>query len=100
MKAPAGPAARAAGGGTAGGPVTIDLDVTDVEVCGRKKRGVAYNHQGQRVGRPHVAAWAEMFIDDAIQSGDTELAEFFGKTQADSRKGDELAKGLPRARLG
>ena len=30
------------------GPVTIDLDATDVEVYGRKKRGVAYNHQGQR----------------------------------------------------
>jgi hypothetical protein len=43
----------------AGGPVTIDLDATDVEVYGRKKRGVAYNHQGQRVGRPHVAIWAE-----------------------------------------
>jgi len=42
-----------------GGPVTIDLDATDVEVYGRKKRGVAYNHQGQRAGRPHVAAWAE-----------------------------------------
>jgi hypothetical protein len=39
--------------------VTIDLDTTDVEVYGRKKRGVAYNHQGQRVGRPHVATWAE-----------------------------------------
>jgi hypothetical protein len=39
--------------------VTIDLDTTDVEVYGRKKRGVAYNHQGQRVGRPHVASWAE-----------------------------------------
>ncbi len=37
----------------AGGPVTIDLDTTDVEVYGRKKRGVAYNHQGQRVGGPH-----------------------------------------------
>ena len=42
------PAARAAA--LAGGPVTIDLDTTDVEVYGRKKRGVAYNHQGQRVG--------------------------------------------------
>ena len=42
----------------AAGPVTIDLDTTDVEVYGRKKRGVAYNHRGQRVGRPHVAAWA------------------------------------------
>jgi hypothetical protein len=40
--------------------VTIDLDTTDVEVFGSKKRGVAYNHQGQRVGRPHVATWAEM----------------------------------------
>jgi hypothetical protein len=39
--------------------VTIDLDTTDVEVYGRLKRGVAFNHQGQRVGRPHVATWAE-----------------------------------------
>lgn len=39
--------------------VTIDLDATDVEVYGRHKRGVAYNHQGQRVGRPHVATWAD-----------------------------------------
>src|SRR6187431_629450 len=39
--------------------VTIDLDTTDVEVYGRKKRGVAFNHQGQRVGRPHVATWAD-----------------------------------------
>ncbi len=54
------PAARAAA--MAEGPVTIDLDTTDVEVYGRKKRGVAYNHQGQRVGRPHVAAWAETEI--------------------------------------
>ena len=39
--------------------VTIDLDTTDIEVCGRLKKGVAFNHQGQRVGRPHVASWAE-----------------------------------------
>ena len=39
--------------------MTIDLDTTDVEVYGRRKRGVALNHQGQRVGRPHVATWAE-----------------------------------------
>jgi hypothetical protein len=39
--------------------VTIDLDTTDVEVYGPKKRGVAYNYQGQRCGRPHVATWAE-----------------------------------------
>src|SRR6266496_4174999 len=52
-----------------GGPVTIDLDTTDVEVYGRKKRGVAYNHQGQRVGRPHVAAWAETEIVLAADLG-------------------------------
>src|SRR5918997_4194589 len=39
--------------------VTIDLDTTDVEVYGRKKRGVAYNYLGRRRGRPHVATWAQ-----------------------------------------
>src|SRR5260370_728188 len=53
-----------------GGPVTIDLDATDVEVYDRKKRGVAYNHQGQRVGRPHVATWAEAEIVLAADLGD------------------------------
>ena len=38
---------------------TIDLDTTEVEVYGRKKRGVAVNYQGQRCGRPHVACWAQ-----------------------------------------
>jgi hypothetical protein len=42
--------------------VTIDLDTTDVEVYGRNKRGVAYNYQGQRCGRPHVASWAELEV--------------------------------------
>jgi len=62
------PAARAAA--LTEGPVTIDLDTTDVEVYGRKKRGVAYNYQGQRVGRPHVAAWAETEITLAADLGD------------------------------
>lgn len=39
---------------------TIDIDATDVEVYGRKKRGVAYNYAGQRCGRPDVASWAEV----------------------------------------
>ena len=65
-----GAAARARAAALAGGPVTIDLDTTDVEVYGRKKRGVAYNHQGQRVGRPHVAAWAETEIVLAADLGD------------------------------
>jgi Transposase DDE domain group 1 len=62
------PAERAAA--LADGPVTIDMDTTDVEVYGSKKRGVAYNHQGQRVGRPHVAAWAETEIVLAADLGD------------------------------
>jgi hypothetical protein len=51
------------------GPVTIDLDATDVEACGGKKRGVACNHQGQGVGRPHVAAWAETEVVLAADLG-------------------------------
>jgi Transposase DDE domain group 1 len=62
------PAGRAAA--LAEGPVTIDMDTTDVEVYGSKKRGVAWNHQGQRVGRPHVAAWAEAEIVLAADLGD------------------------------
>jgi hypothetical protein len=62
------PAERAAA--LAEGPVTIDLDTTDVEVYGSKKRGVAWNHQGQRVGRPHVATWAETEIALAADLGD------------------------------
>jgi hypothetical protein len=52
--------------------VTIDLDTTDVEVYGRRKRGVAYNYQGQRCGRPHVASWAELEVTLAadLLSGD------------------------------
>jgi hypothetical protein len=42
----------------------------------------------------------ETYIHDAVQSGDDELAEFFRKAQADSRKGAELSKGLLRSRLG
>src|SRR5450755_1852844 len=61
------PAPRAAA--LTGGPVTIDLDATDVEVYGSKKRGVAYNHQGQRVGRPHVASWAETEVVLAADLG-------------------------------
>ncbi len=44
------PAPRAAA--LTDGPVTIDLDATDVEVYGAKKRGVAYNYQGPAHGAP------------------------------------------------
>ena len=50
--------------------VTIDMDTTDVEVYGRDKQGVAFNHQGQRVGRPHVATWADTAVVLAADLGD------------------------------
>lgn len=42
----------------------------------------------------------ETYIADAEREGDTELAEFFRKAQADSRKGAELGKKLLASRLG
>jgi hypothetical protein len=41
----------------------------------------------------------EIYIKDAERDGDDELAEFFRKAQADSRKGAELGKQLLRGRL-
>ena len=41
----------------------------------------------------------EEYIDDAERAGDKELAEFFRKAQADSRKGAEQAKAMLRSKL-
>lgn len=38
---------------------TLDVDPTDIEVYGTKKRGMAYNYLGQRSGRPIPVTWAE-----------------------------------------
>jgi hypothetical protein len=42
----------------------------------------------------------ETYIQDAERDGDTELADFFRRAQAESRKGAEQGKRLLRARLG
>jgi hypothetical protein len=42
----------------------------------------------------------ETYIQDAERAGDTELAMFFRKAQAESRKGAEQGKQLLRKRLG
>lgn len=42
----------------------------------------------------------ETYIQDAERDGDQELAEFFRKAQAESRKGGEQGKKLLGARLG
>jgi hypothetical protein len=41
----------------------------------------------------------ETYIQDASQQGDPELAEFFKKAQADSRKGADLGKQMLRSRI-
>jgi len=41
----------------------------------------------------------ETYIRDADRDGDTELAEFFRRAQAESRKGGEQGKDLLRKRL-
>ena len=41
----------------------------------------------------------ETYIQDADRDGDSDLAEFFRKAQADSRKGAEQGKDLLRQRL-
>ena len=42
----------------------------------------------------------ETYIQDAEQAGDSELADFFRKAQAESRKGGEQGKEMLKARLG
>ena len=41
----------------------------------------------------------EAFVKDAEREGDSELADFFRKAQADSRKGAQMGKQLLRSRL-
>ncbi|HUK72050.1 MAG TPA: hypothetical protein VLW50_25325 [Streptosporangiaceae bacterium] len=46
-----------------------------------------------------TALQLETFIQDAERTDDSELAEFFRKAQADSRKGADLGKQLLGSRL-
>jgi hypothetical protein len=41
----------------------------------------------------------ETYIQDAAREGDTELADFFRRAQAESRKGAEQGKQLLRSRI-
>jgi hypothetical protein len=41
----------------------------------------------------------ETYVKDAEREGDSELAEFFRRAQADSRKGAEQGKQLLKSRL-
>ncbi len=58
-----------------------------MEVYGSKKQGVAYNYQGQRAGRPHLATWAE--------AGLTTAADLLaGNDDVRPRAADMLGRGL------
>jgi len=48
---------------------------------------------------PDNALRMENYVEDAGRDGDEEVAELFRKTQADSRKGAEIAEQLPAERL-
>ena len=41
----------------------------------------------------------DIYIQDAERAGDDELAEFFRKAQADSRKGADMGKSMLASRL-
>lgn len=41
----------------------------------------------------------EAYIQDAERAGDSELADFFRKAQAESRKGAEQGKAMLKSRL-
>jgi hypothetical protein len=66
---------------------TIDMDSTDVEVYGPRKRGVAFNYKGQRAGRPHLASWAQAGV---VIAGEL-LA---GNQDVRPRAGDLLRRAL------
>ncbi len=41
----------------------------------------------------------ETYVQDAEREGDSELADFFRRAQAESRKGGELGKEMLRSRM-
>lgn len=67
---------------------TLDIDATEVEVYGARKRGVAYNYKGQRAGRPHLATWAEagLVLAADLLAGDVDpragVVELFARALA------------------
>lgn len=78
---------------------TIDLDGTDIEVYGRKKEAVDWNHEGRRVGRAHPATWAEAGV---ILAGDLGSGRDDPRPQAPgliARAVANLPAGLARPRL-
>ena len=89
----------------AGRAPTIDLDATDVEVYA-SKQGVAYNHTGQRVGRPHLAMRAEARGDAGRRPARRDRRRPFPRLRAAAagggraaRPGDRPAAAASRLRL-
>jgi hypothetical protein len=78
---------------------SIDLDGTDIEVYGRKKEAVDWNHEGRRVGRAHPATWAEAGL---VLAGDLGSGRDDPRPQAPgliARAVANLPEGLGRPRV-
>lgn len=76
-------------------PITKDAETGDVTGTADKDYNIIWFTE-------HCLSNAlrlEVFIKDAERGGDSELADFFRKAQADSRKGAQKGKQLLAARL-
>ncbi|MGV1010194.1 MAG: IS1380 family transposase [Dermatophilaceae bacterium] len=86
------------------GPVTIDLDSTDVEVHGSKKQQVGWTHAGVRAGRPHAASWAEtaLVLAGDLLAGDQDVrphaADLLGRAVANLPAEVRAGQGRVRVR--
>ncbi|HEY8524483.1 MAG TPA: hypothetical protein VIL48_05950 [Acidimicrobiales bacterium] len=73
------------------------MDTESGQVTGTKDR--SYNILWFTEACLSNALRLETYIQDAERDGDAELAEFFRKAQAESRKGGEQGKAMLAARL-
>jgi hypothetical protein len=81
-------------------PVTKEVDVATTEtgdVTGTKDKD--YNILWYTEACLANVLRLETYIQDAERENDGELAEFFRKAQADSRKGEQEGRKLLKARL-
>ena len=79
--------------------VTIDLDTTDVEVYGRRKRGVAFNHQGVRheAETLHMSCDLLIFVEEAADTVvSSDLADLGRRAVGEWSRGSSLPQAAVR----
>lgn len=84
-----------------GEPPTIDVDSTEIEVFGSKKRGVAYNYLGQLAGRILLATWADTGVALAAttMAGNDDPRPATGDIIGAAIDGLPAGLGRPRVRM-